>query len=132
MKTIRWVVVCVCMSLWANAQQPGHYDLLAVNEEIKGERYVVNVVAWERQKLEITIDKPVGVPSEITLTSDDRLVLYSDQSHRADGTYRRWLNLSQLDSGRYWLLIRVGRDSIRRTISISSVSTESYRSLTMH
>lgn len=112
-------------------QEPGHYDLISVNESIQGDGYTVSVQSWERQKVEITVEKSAGTPLEIRVRSADRQVLSSDRAARLDQLYRRVLNLSQLESGRYWLEVQIGNQLIRRELRLESTE-QTYRSLTLH
>ncbi|MBC8151755.1 MAG: hypothetical protein H7Z72_02485 [Bacteroidetes bacterium] len=132
MKAIILLWVCVWLTGAANAQPPrGHYDVVSVNEAIQGDGYVVSIMSWERQKVEITVEKLPYTPLEIRVRAADRQVICSDKAVRLDQLYRRVLNLSQLESGRYWLEIQVGKQVIRRELRLESADL-TYRSLTLH
>ena len=114
----------------ANGQQPGHYDLISANEAIQGEGYVATILSWDRQKVELTVEKKIGLPVDVRLRTPDRQVLFYDTITWLDQSYRRVLNVSQLESGRYWLEIQVGKQLIRRELLIEPTE-QTYRSLTI-
>lgn len=122
-------------SLWfggsALGQQRGHYDLISVNETIRRNDYRVNVASWEQQKIEITVEKPSGLPLEIKIRDSDRQLISSRQAVLKQSLFREIINLSQLTPGRYWLEVRIGKELIRRELRIEA-TTQTYRSLTMH
>ena len=123
------------MSLWfvgsASGQQQGHYDLISANETIQRNDYIVSLASWEQQKIEITVEKPSGVPLEIKIRSYDRQLISSQQAVLRQSLFREIINLSQLEPGLYWLEIRIGRELIRRQLRIEA-TTRTYRSLTVH
>jgi len=115
----------------ALGQQRGHYDLIAVNETIQGNDYVVNLASWEQQKIEITVEKLLGIAVEIKIRDYDRQLISSQPVVRGQSLFRKVINLSQLEPGRYWLEIRVGKERIQRELRIEA-TTQTYRSLTLH
>lgn len=130
MKGILYLLTAITLVMPAWAQERGHYDLISVNEAIQGNGYTVSILSWERQKVEITIDKPANVPLEVSLRTADRQLLRSERPNRLDQRYRRVLNLSQLETGRYWLDIQIGRERLRRELRIDAAE-QSYRVLTL-
>lgn len=130
MKAILYVLATLMLVVPARAQEQGHYDLISVNEAIQGDTYTVSIVSWERQKIEVTVDKPANVPLEISLRTDDGLLLARECPNRLDQRYRRVLNLSGLETGRYWFIIQIGKERLHRELRIGSIE-QSYRVLTL-
>lgn len=130
MKAILYVVAALILVVPARAQEHGHYDLISVNEAIQGDKYTVSVMAWERQKIEVTIDKPAYVSLEISLRTTDGQLLTSERPNRLDQRYRRVLNLSRLETGRYWLDIQIGKERLRRELRVEATE-QSYQVLTL-
>jgi hypothetical protein len=128
-------VLFLCLCWWfvspAFGQARGHYDLVSVNETIREADYAVTIVSWEQQKVEVSVDKRAGTPLEIRLRAADRQVLASERAGRLNQRFDRVLNLSQLESGRYWLEVQVGRHLIRRELKLESTE-QTYRSLSLH
>ncbi|AQG78979.1 hypothetical protein [Spirosoma montaniterrae] len=112
-------------------QEIGHYDLLSVNEVVRGEGFTVTITSTKAQTLDVTVEKPVRVLSVISIRSANRQLLCSEQANRLDGGYRRLFNLAHLESGRYWLEIRVGKARIWRELRLESIVQPSFRTLTM-
>lgn len=131
MKTVGLLFTYLWLLIPAVGQERGHYDLISVNEAIQGEGYTVSILSWERQKIEVTVEKEAGTPLEIRVRSSDRQLLSSDKAIRLDQIYRRIINLSQLESGRYWLEIQVGKQLIRREVWLETTA-RTYQSLTLH
>ena len=131
MKTILYVWALLFLTTSGRAQERGHYELISANETIQGERYVVTLASWERQKIEITIEKPANVPAEISIRTADRQLLGHEQANRLDQRFRRVINLTQLETGRYWLAIQIGKERIHRELRIESTQ-QTYRVLTLH
>ncbi len=131
MKNRLLFLIYLCIVGQVSAQERGHYDLVSVNEVIQETDFSVAITSWERQKIEIMVEKPAGMPVEIKMRTDDRLVICSDRANRSALSYRRVLNLTQLEPGRYRLEIEVGKKLIRRELRLESVE-QSYRSLTLH
>lgn len=130
MKTL----LCICLYVWlsspASGQQTGHYGLISANEAIQGDGYVASIMSWDRQKVELTVEKKIGIPVAVRLLTMERQVLFSDSVGWLDQLYRRVLNVSQLELGRYWLEIQVGKQLIRRELLIEPTE-QTYRSLTI-
>ena len=125
----------LCLCWWfvspAFGQARGHYDLVSVNETIREVDYAVTIVSWERQKVEVTVDKRAGTPLEIRLRAADWQVLVSERAVRLDQRFGRVLDLAHLASGRYWLEVQVGRQLIRRELRLESTE-QTYRSFSLH
>lgn len=131
MKTIFYAWALIFLTTSGRAQERGHYELISVNETIEGKQYAVTLTSWERQKLEITVEKPANVPLEISIRTADRQLLSSERANRLDQRFRRIINLTQLETGRYWLAIWIGKEVIHRELRIESTQ-QTYRVLTMH
>ena len=131
MKAILWISLFAWFICPALGQERGHYDLLSVDEVIQDSTTVVSIISWERQKVEITVQKPAQTPLEIRIRTADRQLIASDYASRYAPLYRKVLNLSQLESGRYWLEVQLGNKLIRRELWLEAVQ-QTYRSLTMH
>ncbi len=130
MKTFLFICFYVWLISPATGQQPGHYGLISANEAIQGDGYVVSIMSWDRQKIELTVEKKSGVSVAIRLRTMERQVLFHDNAGWPDLLYRRVLNVSQLESGHYWLEIQVGKQLIRRELLIEPAE-QMYRSLTI-
>jgi hypothetical protein len=131
MKSTGLLIAYLCFLIPAVGQERGHYDVISANESIQGDGYAVSILSWERQKVEVTVEKQAGTSLEIRVRAPDRQVLSSDKAVRLDQFYRRVINLSQLESGRYWLEIQVGKHLIRRELWLETTA-QTYRSLTLH
>lgn len=131
MKPILYVWALLFLTTSGRAQELGHYGLLSANETIQGDQYVVTLVSWERQKIEITVEKPANVPVEISIRTADRQLLGHEQANRLDQRFRRVINLTQLETGRYWLAIRIGKEVIHRELRLESTQ-QTYRVLSLH
>ncbi len=131
MKAIRLIMILLIAVRPAWGQLVGHYELGSANETIRGEQYTVTLASWERQKVEITVEKPANVSLEISIRTADRQLLSSERANRLDQRFRRVLNLTQLETGRYWLDIWIGKEVVHRELRIDA-STQTYRSLTLH
>ena len=131
MKILFLIAVFTWIICPVQGQERGHYDLLSVNELIQDSTFTVSIVSWERQKVEISVEKPATTPLEIRIRTASREMISTDSPPRYAMQYRRVLNLSQLESGRYWLEVQIGKRLIRRELWLE-VADQSYRSLTMH
>lgn len=112
-------------------QETGHYALISANETIRGKQYTVTIASWERQKIEVTVEKAAHLPLELSIRTADRHLLSQEHANRFAPQFRRVINLTQLETGRYWLDIWIGKEVVRRELRIEATE-QTYRTLTMH
>ncbi len=85
----------------------------AIDQNTPGEKtpYVVGAFVNKIGKLRLAIDSPLRLRYRIELRDRHGKIYYEERNNRA--FYRRWLDISGLETGQYSLIVHINKQAVR-------------------